>query len=84
MFGRKKTSIDHGSGTGCGYVFWVGLGLVVLLTMNGLLVRAFLMRNTDDTMDIRLAQTLQFIMPLAMIALEFWIFDRITRNWERK
>ncbi len=80
---RTKRGDQPSGGTGCGYLMGLCLTIVLLLVINGLLVRAFVMRNTSDAVDLRVIQAIQFLAPIALIALEFWIFDRLTRNWHR-
>lgn len=80
---KRKRKQEMNAGVGCGYLFGLGLTIIMLLLINGLIVRAFVMRNTDDSMDLRLIQAIQFLATIGLIAVEFWIFDRLTRNWHR-
>ena len=55
-----------------------GLVAILLLVVNTGLVRAVL-GNADLRIDPRIAQPLQFMLPLALIFAEFWIFDCLVR-----
>lgn len=59
------------------YVLWIGLVCVLLLTINGILVHSFLAANGNLITELRVEQALQYVIPVAMIFLEFWIFDLI-------
>lgn len=64
-----------GAGLGCGYIIRIGLLLVALLFVNGLLVMIFLNNNESLSADLRVKQTLQFVLPVGLIFVEFWLFD---------
>ena len=66
------------SPSGCGFVLMQGLLIAVLLLVNALVLRAFLVANSSITEDARIAQAVQFIFPLVMIFAEFWLFDYLT------
>ena len=53
-----------------------GLVLIGLLILNALFVRTFFGANYIR-MDNRVFSAVQFIMPLVMIFIEFWIYDAI-------
>lgn len=56
--------------------------MIVLLLVNGLLVRAFLSANSELANELRLAQALQFALPVGLIFIEYWVFD-FFRNLSR-
>ena len=53
-----------------------GIVLVVLLAANAAFVRVFFGVSLSR-MDDRLFHAAQFVLPIIMIAIEYWIFDRI-------
>lgn len=64
-----------GAGLGCGYIIRIGFLLVTLLLINGLLVMILLKNNEGLSADLRIKQTLQFVLPVGLIFVEFWLFD---------
>lgn len=63
------------SRSGCLYVLWIGLICILLLTVNGILVRSFLAANGNLITELRVEQAIQYIVPVVMIFFEFWMFD---------
>jgi hypothetical protein len=61
----------------------LGLLICSLLVINGLLVRAFFIANPSLGNEVRLTQASQFILPILMIFLEFWIYDFLIYRAER-
>lgn len=61
----------------------IGLGFVVsqivliclLLVLNGFLVRHFI--NLDWGEELRIAQAIQLLLPVALLFVEFWLFDMV-------
>ncbi|MEZ6094334.1 MAG: hypothetical protein R3C03_08835 [Pirellulaceae bacterium] len=85
MFSRKKKS-ESRSGIGFRYVSAVGIIVILLLFINGLLVRAFVNANmsSDGDADLRYSQAVQYLMPLVLIIVEFWVFDRMAQAIRRR
>jgi hypothetical protein len=69
------------AGIGVFYVIGIGILVVFLLMLNGLFVRAFVLANLSGVIDFRFIQAIQFVAPLLMILVEFWLYDRMTRRW---
>ena len=63
---------------GCSMIAVTGLVTILLLVINTGLVRAVL-REGELRIDPRAAQPLQFMLPLVLIFVEFWIFDSLAR-----
>jgi hypothetical protein len=80
VFPRNKKKSEIRSGIGFRYVTAVGFIIVALLFINGLFVRAFINANMISAFDLRITQAIQFAMPLILIVVEFWVFDRLTQN----
>ena len=58
-------------------MFLTALVICSLLFINGLLIQVFLRANYEIK-DQRIIQALQFILPILLIFLQFWIYDRFT------
>ncbi len=65
---------------GCSFTLVVGLVMTALYVANGILVRALLGTNPPG-IDNRIIQPLQFGLPILLIFLEYWIFDRFMRRF---
>ncbi len=75
-------SSPRSGGIGCWFILRTGLVMIMLLLVNGLLVRAFLSANSELANELRIAQALQFALPVGLIFLEYWVFD-FFRNLSR-
>jgi len=64
---------------GCSFTLMVGLIMTTMFVVNGFLVRAFLPSST--MIDDRVYQPMMFGIPILMIFLEYWIFDRFMRRF---
>jgi len=56
-----------------------GLVLIGLLLLNSFLVKTFVDTSAMFSDDLRISQTLQFILPLLLIFIEYWIYDFLRR-----
>lgn len=56
-----------------------GLTLIGLLMINSFLVKTFVDTSAVFADDLRISQTLQFILPLVLIFIEYWIYDFFRR-----
>jgi|GEM_PF-6455290 len=66
---------------GCVFVLGVGLICILLLLVNGVLVRSFLIANSDLFSELAVQQAIQYVLPVMMIFVEFWIYDLlVARN----
>ena len=54
-----------------------GIILLVLLVINAAFVRVFFGANVANV-DDRVFHAAQFVLPMVMIAIEYWIFDQLT------
>jgi len=64
---------------GCTFTLVVGLVMTALFVFNGVFVRAFLPSST--MLDDRIYQPIIFGIPILMIFVEYWIFDRFMRRF---
>jgi len=71
---RKRRKLKR---SGFKFILVQGLLIAVLLLLNGLLVRAFILAN-QPVLDTRISQAIQFIGPLMMIFAQLWIYDFLT------
>ena len=74
-----KTNKRKPGQLGCGFFFASGLILILLLVMNAFFVRAFFSANLAG-IDERVFQAAQFVLPIIMIAIEYWIYDQIVNR----
>ncbi len=66
---------------GCLFVLGIGLICIGLLLLNGVLVRSFLMANSKLISELAVQQAIQYVVPVVMIFVEFWIYDLlVARN----
>ncbi len=65
------------------YIGWLGIVCIVLLIVNFNLVTLAVMGIPVVATDVRLSQMLQFFLPIIMIFLEFWIYDRLIDRADR-
>ncbi len=80
MWQWKRRAVSQSTGLGCGYIVRMGLLLMVLLVVNSVLVMMLLQSNEVFAADLRIKQTLQFVLPVGLIFVEFWLFDLIRRT----
>lgn len=64
---------------GCGFMLASGLVIILLLVLNGAFVRIFFAANFAR-IDERIFHAAQFVLPIVMIAIEFWIYDQIVNR----
>lgn len=69
---RKSNRFD-----GCTFTLFVGFVIIGLFIANGIFVRAFFAPQLD-LVDNRIYKPIQFALPIIMIFLEYWIYDKIT------
>ncbi len=65
------------------YIGWLGIVCIVLLIVNFNLVTLAVMAIPAVASDVRARQMLQFFLPIIMIFLEFWIYDRLLDRADR-
>ncbi len=65
------------------YIGWLGIVCIVLLIVNFNLVTLAVMAIPVVASDVRSSQMLQFFLPIIMIFLEFWIYDRLLDRADR-
>jgi hypothetical protein len=71
---RKRKS--GGQQIGCGFLAWTGLGLLILFVINNTIVKILFSANLQNT-DERLFQAAQFLLPIGMLFVEYWLFDSL-------
>ena len=64
---------------GCGFILSSGLVLILLLVVNAFIVRTFFGLNLAGV-DDRVFQAAQFVLPIIMIAIQYWIYDQIVNR----
>ncbi|MDG1808369.1 MAG: hypothetical protein P8J91_17555 [Pirellulaceae bacterium] len=73
------------SGLGCGYLLKLTLLISVLMIVNsylvGKVVRSFVYLLPDILDDIRLYQFFQIFLPIVVVCIQFWIYDRCKDLW---
>ena len=73
------------SGLGCGYLLKLTLLISVLMIVNsymaGKVVRSFVHLLPDILDDIRLYQFFQIFLPIVLVCIQFWIYDRCKDLW---
>jgi len=73
--------------TGCGYMLVVTFVACVLLLFNSFLVYAGLESyeswGPDELRDVRARQSLQFILPVFLIFMEYWLYDHLVDRFVR-
>ncbi len=67
---------------GCFYAIWLGIVCTVLLIVNFEVVRAVLDFSGLRALNGKAAQVLQFFAPIALIVIEFWLYDAISDRAE--
>lgn len=69
--------------SGCVFVLGVGAIMIVLLILNAVFVKVFFRINLAR-IDERVFHAAQFILPIAMIFIEFWLYDSWVNRRNRK
>ncbi len=72
----SKSKKRNTSENGCGVILLSGTVLTILLVINVMFVRLFFGANFAN-LDERFFQAAQFVLPIIMIAVEYWVFDQI-------
>ncbi len=75
MFGKRKHQRKQQAG--CMFLFTTGLVIILLLLLNTFFVRIFFSVNLSG-IDERIFQAAQFVLPIIMIFIEFWLYDLVT------
>lgn len=65
---------------GCGFLLSTGIVLLVLLWLNTVFVKTFFAANLAK-IDERVFNAAQFMLPIILIFIEFWIYDAIKDYW---
>lgn len=69
---RKSNRLD-----GCTFTLFVGFVMIGLFVANGIFVRAFFAPQLD-VVDNRIYQPIQFALPIIMIFIQYWIYDKVS------
>jgi hypothetical protein len=72
MFKRKRKAGRQQ--IGCGFLMGTGIVLLILFIVNNLIVRALFSVNLEEV-DERLFQAAQFLLPIGMLLVQYWLFD---------
>jgi hypothetical protein len=73
---KTKKRRRQPSQTGCFFLLTTGLVLIGLLIINSMFVRTFFGANYIR-IDQRVFGAMQFILPIVLIFIEFWIYDAV-------
>lgn len=60
-------------------MFSCGIVLIVLFVLNAAFVRIFFAANLAN-IDDRIFQAAQFVLPIVMMVIEFWLYDQIVNR----
>ena len=71
-----KSKIGQFRQLGCGFLLITGLFLIALLWLNSVFVRLFFAHNLAQ-IDERVFNAAQFMLPLVLLFIEFWVYDAI-------
>jgi len=71
---KPSAKLKPPSQTGCLFLLSAGLVLIGLLFLNSIFVRLFFSASFSG-LDKRLFSAIQFILPIVLIFLEFWVYD---------
>jgi len=75
-----KSKSKRSSGQlGCWFILLSGIVLIIMLVLNAFFVRTFFKSNLSG-IDDRIFQAAQFVLPILMIFIEFWIYDQIVNR----
>ncbi len=82
------SSTGHAPGIGCGYLLKLTVGISALMIANSWLVGKVVdanMENVPDLFDdVRVYQFFQIFVPILLVCLQFWVYDRIRDAWIRR
>ena len=70
----KSKSKQRSGQLGCRFIAISAIVLVAMLIGNMIFVRAFFSANLSG-LDDRIFQAAQFVLPIVMIFIEFWVYD---------
>ena len=83
----KTKNLSHSDAIGCGYLLKLTLLISILMIVNsyivGKMVAVFVRRLPDILDDVRLYQFFQVFLPILIVCIQFWIYDRIKDHWLR-
>ncbi len=68
--------------SGCAYVLMIGIIVIGLFIFNMLVVRSIFAALPSDKQQVR--QFIELVLPIAMVFIEFWIFDFLTDMLDRR
>ena len=78
----------HSPGIGCGYLLKLTAGISALMIANswlvGKVVAANMQHVPDLFDDVRVYQFFQIFVPILLVCLQFWVYDRIRDAWIRR
>lgn len=79
LFSKNRTTESN---VGCGYILSQGVLICLLLVINGFIVRSTV--NLEWGEEVRIAQTIRLVLPVAMIFVELWLFDFVFASHTRR
>lgn len=78
-FPKKKRKSGQ---SGCLFIVGVGVMMIFMLVFNSVVVKISFSVYLPE-IDERVARAAQFVLPIVMIFLEFWIYDRVASRMSR-
>ena len=85
---RSHASSVPSPGIGCGYLVKLTIGISLLMIANSWLVGKIVganIKNLPDIFDdVRVYQFFQIFVPILLVCVQFWLYDRIRDAWIRR
>ncbi len=78
LFGKNRATKTN---VGCGFILSQGILICLLLVINGFIVRSTVILDWGE--EIRIAQTIRLVLPIAMIFAELWLLDFVFAAFTR-
>ena len=72
---KMPAKLNSRKKSGCGAIFLQSLLITLMLILNGLFIKTFVLESQNWGEEIRIKQALQFILPILMIFGELWLYD---------
>ena len=84
----KSRNLSNSNALGCGYLLKLTLLISVLMIANsyvvGKMVGSVVGMLPDILDDVRLYQFFQVFLPIVIVCIQFWVYDRFKDYWLRK
>lgn len=81
----SRTKFTNSQGLGCGYLLKLTVLISVLMIVNSYIVGQFVRSGVhllpEVLDDVRLYQFFQIFVPIMMVCVQFWLYDRLKDRW---